>query len=57
MELDRSIITDKKVINRPGIVLVDRQNITALIIGTAVPLTRNLPETEKELRNETLHWN
>lgn len=47
--LDKSIITDKTVdFNKPEIVLNNRQNKTALVINTAVPLTNNLPRTEAE---------
>jgi hypothetical protein len=46
---DRSIITDKTVdFNRNDTVLIDRENKTALVIDTAVPLTHNLPKSETE---------
>jgi hypothetical protein len=54
---DKSIITDKTVdFNKPEIVLNNRQNKTALVIDTAVPLTNNLPrtETEKIMKYENL---
>ena len=54
---DRSIITDIKTdFNRPDIVLIDRQNKTALVMDTVVPLTHNLPKTETEeiTKNENL---
>jgi hypothetical protein len=54
---DRSIITDETTdFNRPDIVLTDRENKTALLTDTAVPLTQNLPKTEAEeiTKNENL---
>jgi hypothetical protein len=46
---DKSIVTDKMVhFNKSEIVLNDRQNKTALVIDTAVPLSNNLPRTEAE---------
>jgi len=52
---DRSIITNKKIdFNTAAIVLIDRENKTALAIHSAVPLTRNFPknETEKIMKYE-----
>jgi hypothetical protein len=48
--LDRSNITDKTAVDfsRPAIVLIDKENKTALAIDIAVPLTHNLPKTEAE---------
>jgi hypothetical protein len=44
------IITDEKVdFNRSDIVLIDRENKTALVIEIADPLTHNLPEAEKKI--------
>jgi len=42
--------------NRPDIVLIDRQNKTALITDIAVPLAHNLPKTDAEeiTKNENL---
>jgi hypothetical protein len=39
-------------------VVIDRENKTALVIDTAVPLTHNLPKTESEkiTKYETLPW-
>jgi hypothetical protein len=46
---DRSIITDRTVdFNRPIVVLINRENKTALVIDIAVPLPHNLPKTEAE---------
>jgi len=56
---DRSVITDKTVdFNRPGTVLTDRENKTALVIDTAVPLPHKPPKTEVEkiTKYETLLW-
>jgi len=46
------------VFNRPDIVVIDRENKTALVIDTAVLLTHNLPQTEAEkiMKYETLPW-
>jgi len=56
---DRCIITDRSVdFNRPGIVLIDRENKMALVIDIAVPLPCNLPKTEAEkvIRYENWLW-
>jgi hypothetical protein len=46
---DRLITTGKSVdFRRTGIVLIDRENKTALLIHTAGALTYNLPKTEAE---------
>ena len=46
---DRSIISDKMVdFNRYDTGIIDRENKTALVIDTEVPLTRNLPKSEAE---------
>ena len=45
----RSIITDNTVdFDSFDTVIVERENKTALVIDTAVPLTPNLPKTEAE---------
>ena len=44
---DRTIIADKAVdISIPDTEPIDRQNKTAFVIDTAVPLTHNLARTE-----------
>jgi hypothetical protein len=35
-----------KDLNRPDVVLIDKENETALVIDTAVPLTHTLPNIE-----------
>jgi hypothetical protein len=46
---DRSIINDKTIdFNRAAIVLIDRENNTALVIDGTVPLTHNIPKNEAE---------
>jgi hypothetical protein len=46
---DRLITNDKTVdFRRCGIVLIDRENKTALVIHIAVALTYNLPKVEAE---------
>jgi len=34
--------------NRTDIVVIDRENKTAFVLDTAVPLSHNLPKTEAE---------
>jgi hypothetical protein len=54
---DSSIITDRMVdFNRPDTVLIDRENKTALVIDTAVPLPHNLPKTEAEKVTKYENW-
>jgi len=46
---DRSIIADKTIdFNTAAIVLIDRENKTALVTDSAVPLTHNRPKKEAE---------
>jgi len=46
---DRSIIADKTIdFNTAAIVLIDRENKTALVTDSAVPLTHNCPKKEAE---------
>ena len=46
---DRPIVTDETVdFSRPNTVFIDRENTTALVIDTTVPLTHNRPITEAE---------
>ena len=46
---DRSIVTDKmRDFNTTAIVLIDRENKTALVTDSTIPLTCNIPKNEAE---------
>jgi hypothetical protein len=54
---DRSIITERTVdFKRPNIVLIDRENKTALVIDIALLLRCNLPKTEAEEVTKYENW-